>query len=125
LALKWIALESDEREHCWFSETPNLLHPTIKKLAEKYSEHLEPLKSLHFATAGAFPYSVELTRTLDLLQQAGMIKRENPSFARFAPTWSADSEDIIKSIIDKEFQGQVNALKAFKNFAKDLKELKT
>jgi len=123
LALKELARTSEKPEDCWLSQKPDRLHPLMQKLARKFSHSLEPLQSLHFACAGAFPYSSELSRALDLLQQSGLIKRENPSFDRFAPTWYQDSQEVIQARTGEVFSGDEQAKREFDAFVKDLSEL--
>ena len=56
-------------------QSPQILHRAFYGLAPKYAEVFPPLGELHFITAGAFPYSPELTEVLDILQFSGSISR--------------------------------------------------
>jgi hypothetical protein len=124
LALQQLARESRDSNHCWLSEKPSELHRTFKALAEAHREILRPLSTVHFATAGSFPYSSELSRSLDLLQQAGMIRRENPSYNRFAPTWFADSEEELEKRKNQVFEDDPEAEAAFGQFVQGLNQLR-
>ena len=72
-------------------EDPKVLHSAFYQLKRKYSKQFPPLSELHFITAGAFPYSPDLTEALDQLQWSGAITRENPSYEQFTPRQFSDS----------------------------------
>ena len=125
LALKELALKQKDRKPCWLVEDAGKFHPKLKELKAKHAETLEPLRKLHFATFGAFPYSSELARTMDLLQQSGSIKRENPDYNRFAPTVADDTKEFIGKLKNEIFKNDEKAKQEFCDFVDGLKELLT
>jgi hypothetical protein len=78
------------------SQNPKVLHRAFYELVPKYGEVFPPLRQLHFITAGAFPYSPELTEVLDILQFSGSISRENPSYEQFTPKQYPDTDEWLE-----------------------------
>jgi hypothetical protein len=74
---------------------PRVLHGAFFTVRERYQDAFPTLRELHFITAGAFPYSPDLTETLDRLQASGSISRTNPSFDRFMVKADADTKEWI------------------------------
>jgi len=122
LAINTLALK--RAGHCWIDETPTKLHARVKEIAEELKENLPPLSDLHFHEAGAFAYSAELSQALDLLQQAGLIRRENPSFDRFRPTRATDSEEVIAELTQTYFGDDEPGLAAFNQLVDQLETLR-
>lgn len=77
-----------------FHEDPRSLHQAFYTLRERYGNDFAPLGELHFITAGAFPYSPDLTEAFDTLQMTGALFRENPHFERFGPSRYDDTADV-------------------------------
>lgn len=77
-------------------QNPSILHKAFYEMSPKYSESFPSLKQLHFITAGAFPYSPDLTEVLDLLQFSGSISRENPSFEKFSLKQYTDTSEWLQ-----------------------------
>jgi hypothetical protein len=123
LALLKLAKDSGAHENCWLNEKTRDLHTAMMNLAATYSKTLKPLSTLHFVEGGAFPYSYELGRTMDLLQQSGLIRRENPSYDRFRPTWGVDAEGYLEKRLDDIFEEDKEAEEAFRGFTKELELL--
>lgn len=124
LAIKELAQRSGNPHSCWINENPAQLHAVMKEITEQLQEELPPLTELHFHEAGAFPYSAELSQALDLLQQSGLIRRENPSFDRFRPTWHDDSPQVLKELKGEFFRNE-QELRAFDRFLERLQALRT
>jgi hypothetical protein len=78
-------------------EDPQKLHRAFYEVVRLYQKEFPQLADLHFITAGAYPYSPELTEALDCLQMSGAISRDNPSFERFSPTYYEDTPRVIKA----------------------------
>lgn len=74
---------------------PRVLHRAFFTVRERYQEEFPFLRELHFITAGAFPYSPDLTETLDRMQASGSISRTNPSFDRFMIKTDADTREWV------------------------------
>ena len=124
LALLNLAADSEDPKNCWLTDRAERLHSKLLELAAKFSAVLEPLKVLHFSKRGAYPYSMELARTLDLLQQSGMIERRNPNYEQFAPTWTDDARDMLEETKAKLFEGDPDTENSFNTFVKELKSLR-
>jgi hypothetical protein len=77
------------------AEDPRVFHRVFYRIERKYKKHFPELRELHFITAGAYPYSPELTETLDVLQMSGVIERKNPSFEKFSPTEYTDTGTVL------------------------------
>jgi hypothetical protein len=123
LSLALLDLASRDETHqddCWLREDPSVLHPTVEELTLRYQDVLSPLKRLHFVKGGAFNYSGELAQAFDLLQQSGIIRRENPSLDRFAPNWLGDSKEEIERMKKRVFEEDAAAAEAFQSFVADL-----
>ncbi len=110
-------------KNLWLREDPKNLHKRLLELQVELQEQLPPLQSIHFLTAGPFPYSSEVAQTLDLLQRANAISRENPSYQRFSPKIFQDTYPVVEKEIDVIFRGRDNARKAFDQFVKGLSTL--
>ena len=97
-------------------QSPRILHKAFYELAPKYAEVFPPLGELHFITAGAFPYSPELTEVLDILQFSGSISRENPSYEQFTPKEYPDTHEWLEEGTrrvtggDAVLSGQLNGI---------------
>jgi len=90
------------------SQNPKVLHRAFYDLVPKYGEAFPPLQQLHFITAGAFPYSPELTEVLDILQFSGSISRENPSYQQFTPKRYPDTEAWLQEGTDRVISGDAS-----------------
>ncbi|HEX9887102.1 MAG TPA: hypothetical protein VGA70_11470, partial [Longimicrobiales bacterium] len=66
-------------------QSPERLHTAFYQLQQRYGDHFPELKDLRFITAGAFPYSPDLTEALDILQESGATSKDNPLLQQFAP----------------------------------------
>ena len=121
LALMELARETTPNDY-WLIEKADRLHCKMRELSEKYSEKLIPLKSLHFSIAGAYPYSIELARALEILQQSGIIKRDNPYYEHISPVWSDDAGEYIENRINEIFEEEEKG--TFYNFVTELSDLK-
>jgi hypothetical protein len=95
----------DRRVGPYFREDPETLHSVFFEIQERYSKLFPPIDRLHFMTAGAHPYSSELTEALDRLQAAGAISRENPSFERFSRKPYDDSEEQMRRVKEEVVSG--------------------
>lgn len=76
-------------------EDPIILHRAFFDIPAEIRHIFPPLEELHFITAGAYPYSPELTEALDNLQMSGAISRENPSYERFSVTEYEDTGTVV------------------------------
>ncbi len=79
-------------------EDPIILHRAFFDIPDAIRHEFPPLEELHFITAGAYPYSPELTEALDSLQMSGAITRENPSYERFSVTEYDDTSAIVEAL---------------------------
>ena len=62
------------------------------ELKGKYERLFPPFRRLHFMTAGAFPYSRDLTKARDILYLSGAIKYVDDAMC---PTWFRDSNQVV------------------------------
>lgn len=96
-------------------EDPKVLHSAFYELKCNYARHFPPLNDLHFITAGAFPYSPDLTEALDHLQWSGAISRENPSYERFSPRQFSDSAEWMAKSRNKVVGHNTSRLRALEH----------
>ncbi len=97
ILLKTIADRHGEAVRLMLAEDPQVFHRVFYEVEPKYRKHFPQLTELHFITAGAYPYSPELTEALDALQMSGAISRENPSFEKFSPTRYPDTPRVLQT----------------------------
>jgi hypothetical protein len=123
VALLRLADKEQLKDACWLTEKPETLHGTFQALKEKYEAAFPPLRDLHFVTRGAFPYSYELSSGLELLQDANAIRRNNPRYDKFAPTWFYDTHDFVEEKLDFLLEGP-DEKALFDQFVDELKTLR-
>jgi len=115
LLLNRAAAGAEKRLH----QNPEKLHTAFYRLKTRYGEIFPSLGDLHFITAGAFPYSPDLTEAFDVLQFSGASSKENPSYEMVAPKrfdglaeWleesdaritgdDADRQRALRSVVDE------------------------
>jgi hypothetical protein len=102
------------------SQSPPVLHKAFYELAPKYADEFPPLRELHFITAGAFPYSPELTEVLDILQSSGSISRDNPSYEQFSPKEYPDTDQWLSEGTQRVTQGSEALSGRFDEIVSDL-----
>lgn len=74
---------------------PDVLHRAFYELHRDYAAAFPAIGELRFITAGAFPYSPDLTEAMDVLQFSGALSRDNPSYDRFSPKRYDDSDELL------------------------------
>jgi hypothetical protein len=99
---------------------PRVLHKAFFTVRERYQDAFPFLRELHFITAGAFPYSPDLTETLDLLQASGSISRTNPSFERFMIKTDADTKEWVDQEAARVVAGDEAKSRAFNEMVEEL-----
>ncbi|MBU1092309.1 hypothetical protein KJ836_01370 [Patescibacteria group bacterium] len=105
-----------------FSSSTELIHRTMYRLTQEYSDLLYPLKDLHFAVMGAYPYSSDLYTVLWILTCSHMLVNV---WTTNGKSWMErsicpDSQKFLTEWKEKAFEDDSIGLKHFKNFAKDL-----
>jgi hypothetical protein len=113
ILLKAIAARHGDQARVLLVEDPQVFHRVFYKVDRKYKRHFPELGELHFITAGAYPYSPELTEALDSLQMSGAISRENPSFERFSPKRYHDTAPVQEARQRKLVGGDAAKQKLF------------
>lgn len=119
LVLNRVADQKD-REQRLLPHNPRILHKAFFDVRERYQDTFPALRDLHFITAGAFPYSPDLTETLDLLQSSGSISRTNPSFDRFMIKTDADTETWLRAEADRVTEGDARKTSALNAMVEEL-----
>lgn len=122
LAIKKLALNKGVApdQNFWLQEHPTKLHRRLLELKQALQSKLPPLEQIHFITSGPFPYSSEVAQALDLLQQANVISRENPSYQRFSPKIFLDTKDVIDQEVESLFHSNSAVRMAFEAFVEGL-----
>ncbi len=125
LAVKQLALlkHVGPNQTLWLREEPQDLHKTLLGLRDQLQDRLPPLRSLHFITAGPFPYSGDVVEALDLLQQANAIARENPDYQKFSPKVFEDTAGMVEQDVQTLFGGNQSAKAAFDEFVHGLEQV--
>lgn len=97
-------------------------HVIVLDLQKKHGKTLLPLRELHFMTGGAFPYSCELAKAIDLMEQSGMlISLIDPRGGSwFIPNVHSDTEQHLKEWRAKTFRDDPKACQAFLVFSQEL-----
>ncbi len=125
LAVKQLAIAKHvgPNETLWLREEPQDLHRALLGLKDRLQDRLPPLRSLHFITAGPFPYSGDVVEALDLLQQANAIARENPDYQKFSPKVFQDTPALVEEDVRTLFGGNQSAKAAFDEFVQGLEQV--
>lgn len=113
---------SQQRPRALLSEDPQRLHQAFFEIASQYRERFPALGELHFITAGAHPYSPELTEALDLLQMSGAITRQNPSYEFFSVRLYPDTETVVKRELGELIDGDESRAVALDEIVNSLDE---
>jgi len=122
LALEEYCLVTNPKQSHHFSGSTEKIHHTIHAASQKYSHVLLPLKDLHFATAGVYPYSSELFTALWMLTESGILIT---FWGSNGENWiersiATDSQTCLDRWKQENFADNFEGLTAFRNFAKDI-----
>ena len=125
LQLVFLRIAMDHKpNNAWFTLDDAILHPAIFKLQQKYGQALPPLEKLHFVTAGAFPYSHELSDCIDNLK-AGyfttLITTGRKDFF-YCRILGEDSDLFLAEGVKGIFQNDVQAKESFHKLVHELWE---
>jgi len=116
LQLVFLQIAMNHKPHkAWFTLDDAIFHPTIFQLQEKYGKELPPLGKLHFVTAGAFPYSHELSDCIDNLKTGyftTLITTGRKDFF-YCRILEKDSDPFLVEGVKGIFQGDVQAKESF------------
>lgn len=110
---------------CLFNYDPRAIHKTLLEAAKKFQDALTPLKSLHFASHDAFPYSSELAKTMGLSRQSGIIDSNlfrDGEHIMFCVSWFPDSRETLEKRKKERFRKDDDALRVFYEFVDFLKQ---
>lgn len=105
-----------------FSSSRERIHTIMYNLAEKYAPALSPLQRLHFATAGAFPYSTGLDAALgDLIASGILISFKGSNGDTYLKcSIHPDSRQFLARWSTEVFTDDPDGLQSFQNFAREL-----
>jgi len=110
--------------HSWVTLEKNIIHSAIFQLQKEYGTILPPLKELHFQIGGAFPYSAELARALDVLRASYFATLFKPSGACYHCHFlKEDSVEVLDNNLQTIFMDDPEAEKSFRECTKKLYEL--
>lgn len=125
LGIMFIQMAVDcQPAHSWVTLDKHVIHTAILQLQKEYGKILPPLKELHFMTGGAFPYSQELARALDVLRASSFATLFKPSGACYHCHFLAeDSIGVLDNNLHTIFMNDPEAEKAFRECTKKLYEL--
>jgi hypothetical protein len=111
---------AQNRKEARFSEDPQKLHQVFYNISRNYASQFPELSELHFITAGAHPYSPELTEALDILQMSGAISRQNPSYEFFSVRYYDDTDAVVQRDLNELIGQDAKRANAFEEIVRSL-----
>lgn len=121
LLLKQIAAQHNDPKHCYLAYKKDEFHSAFFEIYQKYSEQFPALRTLHFQTGGAFPYSRELQDAMRSAQNANIFYPEMGT-NEIRISWHYESARVIRERKIKMFGYGSKLTRAFESLAKELGE---
>jgi len=108
--------------NAWFTLDDAIFHTAIFKLQQEYGKTFPPLEKLHFMTAGAFPYSHELSDAISSLKAGYLATLIMPRMKKYyyCRLLGKDSGPFLAKAVEDIFQDDSLAKESFQEFVLEL-----